>query len=296
MKSVLISIQPKWCELIASGKKMVEVRKTVPKLPTPFKCYIYCTKKKKPDEYGNIIFYKDPDGICVENGEGCSPLLTGMVIGEFVCDRVDKFAPTEKGVSFKRFSALHDTCLSLADIRAYLGSKVGYGWHISDLVIYDEPKDLAEFWSADKCPYASKDGCTYEYHCFRAGQTKRCGSTLQRPPQSWCYVEDVANERRLCPHCRKPVIPSELPQYKWQCMDCDEDFLDFECYKEGFDNANNQGNQTDNRSVAGEVLRSAEYPDADAEGLGAGIEAVPAVCGGADRLPSEARQENSESG
>ena len=39
-KSVLISIQPKWCELIASGKKTIEVRKTAPKLETPFKCYI----------------------------------------------------------------------------------------------------------------------------------------------------------------------------------------------------------------------------------------------------------------
>ena len=43
-KAVLISIHPKWCELIASGKKMVEIRKNKPKLETPFKCYIYQTK------------------------------------------------------------------------------------------------------------------------------------------------------------------------------------------------------------------------------------------------------------
>ena len=49
MKSVLISIQPKWCELIASGKKTVEVRKTKPKLETPFKCYIYCTQGELKD-------------------------------------------------------------------------------------------------------------------------------------------------------------------------------------------------------------------------------------------------------
>lgn len=46
MKSVLISIKPQYCELIASGKKTVEVRKRRPKLQTPFKCYIYCTKVK----------------------------------------------------------------------------------------------------------------------------------------------------------------------------------------------------------------------------------------------------------
>ena len=45
-KAVLISIRPKWCEKIASGEKTIEVRKTRPKLHTPFKCYIYCTKDK----------------------------------------------------------------------------------------------------------------------------------------------------------------------------------------------------------------------------------------------------------
>ena len=42
-KAVLISIRPQWCEKIASGEKTIEVRKTRPKLKTPFKCYIYCT-------------------------------------------------------------------------------------------------------------------------------------------------------------------------------------------------------------------------------------------------------------
>lgn len=45
MKSVMISIKPKWCELIASGQKTIEVRKTAPKCDVPFKCYIYCTKE-----------------------------------------------------------------------------------------------------------------------------------------------------------------------------------------------------------------------------------------------------------
>ena len=42
-KAVLISIRPKWVEKIASGEKTIEVRKTRPKLDTPFRCYIYCT-------------------------------------------------------------------------------------------------------------------------------------------------------------------------------------------------------------------------------------------------------------
>lgn len=173
MKSVLISIQPKWCELIASGKKTVEVRKTRPKIKTPFKCYIYCTQGLFKDLgiIGNTMYEKRM-----------------KVIGEFVCKRITDIKPLGFD-DIEKFEK--QTCLNSADIVRYLKGFYGYGWHISDLVIYDKPKKLSEFWRADKCPFASEKGCTYEYHCFRAGQTKRCGSTLSRPPQSWCYVEGV---------------------------------------------------------------------------------------------------------
>ncbi len=36
-KAVMISIRPKWCEKIVNGEKTIEVRKTRPKLETPFK-------------------------------------------------------------------------------------------------------------------------------------------------------------------------------------------------------------------------------------------------------------------
>lgn len=67
MKSVMISIKPNWCELIASGKKTLEIRKTKPNLETPFKCYIYCTK----EFYNSDYIPKN-----------------GRVIGEFVCDNI----------------------------------------------------------------------------------------------------------------------------------------------------------------------------------------------------------------
>ena len=46
-RAVLISIKPEWCSLIATGNKTVEIRKSIPKLDTPFKCYIYCAKTSK---------------------------------------------------------------------------------------------------------------------------------------------------------------------------------------------------------------------------------------------------------
>ena len=42
-KTVMLSIRPKWCAKIIIGRKTMELRKSVPKLEVPFKCYIYCT-------------------------------------------------------------------------------------------------------------------------------------------------------------------------------------------------------------------------------------------------------------
>lgn len=186
MKSVLISIKPKWCELIASSRKTIEVRKTKPKCKTPFKCYIYCSKGTKDLIKG-----------CIATTIGFVARNSGKVIGEFVCDRVDTydddtiFAFQHEDYTRWNDFDLERACIHPEDFQNYAGGKWLYGWHISDLVIYDKPKGLSEFWNADKCPYASKNGCAYKYHCFRAGETKRCGQQIERPPQSWCYVEGV---------------------------------------------------------------------------------------------------------
>ena len=83
MKSVLISIQPKYVGLIANGKKTIEVRKTRPNLSTPFKCYIYCTKTKDQSFYVTKEVF---NGINAITGYG-----KGKVVGEFVCDRIVPF-------------------------------------------------------------------------------------------------------------------------------------------------------------------------------------------------------------
>lgn len=179
MKAVLISIRPKWCELIASGKKTIEVRKTRPKIETPFKCYIYCTLD------GGL-----KGDILLKDGQ-VSKVVCGMVIGEFVCDGFDEFTPTEYGVSFKSFSALHRTCLSVAEIREYLCGKIGYGWHISDLKIYEKPSELSELYHA--CDTGDKVLCENCDQRFNRFCNRR--KYIKRPPQSWCYVEEEIEKR-----------------------------------------------------------------------------------------------------
>lgn len=164
MKSVLISIQPKWCEMIASGQKTVEVRKTVPKLPTPFKVYIYCTQEKRmltcfrPGEewYG----HKTEKFTSIRR---VSP-WSGKVIGEFVCDNIMRHCQMANADLAEQQSCVHRD-----KIFEYSGGKEVFGWHISDLVIYDDPKPLSDF-----------------HHC---GVNYHFNPPITRPPQSWCYVE-----------------------------------------------------------------------------------------------------------
>lgn len=184
MKSVLISIQPKWCELIANGKKTIEVRKTKPKLETPFKVYIYCTKDK------DFTF-------CTDNSEQYTHIGNGKVIGEFVCDIVYKTEPVEETQTvIRHYPRLWwyngaDDCLHHAELENYLRWKVGYGWHISNLVIYDKPRELYNFKKpcnndCDDCEYLDVAEVGAWEHTAIA---KTCLNFITRPPQSWCYVE-----------------------------------------------------------------------------------------------------------
>ena len=176
MKAVMLSVKPQWCELIASGQKTIEVRKTKPKLSTPFKCYIYCTK-------GEPIY--QPRDIFGNNA------MNGKVIGEFVCDRIrveQEIADQLVDVGLMRHS-----CLSSEELLRYADGKALYSWHISDLKIYDEPKPLCEF---EHPPYLDCDIpcrlCKYGFVVYGAfGAEYDCDRKLKRPPQSWCYVEEV---------------------------------------------------------------------------------------------------------
>lgn len=170
MKSILISIQPCWCELIASGKKTLEVRKNRPKLETPFKVYIYCTKA--PKEW----FWFDSPNVRRD----------GVVIGEFICDKINRFDVPYPAYQNKLDpEILEASCCTYYQLHIYAYHDCLYGWRISCLKIYDKPKSLDEFKQCHKCPYGDYANCQqHEYSCN--GDYK-----LKRPPQSWCYVEEV---------------------------------------------------------------------------------------------------------
>lgn len=159
-KAVMLSIRPKWCEKIASGEKTIEVRKTRPKLGTPFKVYIYCTQS----------------GVAL-GAWG----KHGKVIGEFTCDRIYELAPLNHAPD----DVEQQACLTREEIVRYLKG-VGYGYHISDLRIYDQPRELTEFRRA--CP----NDLYCESCAMYSNNNGICNNgalPLRHTPQSWCYVE-----------------------------------------------------------------------------------------------------------
>ena len=175
-KAVMISIRPKWCEKIASGEKTIEVRKTRPKLETPFKCYIYRTKGTVP----HII-----------NDKWVQMEVGGTVIGEFTCDRIDRLTPANEPYSIYDIDDDYvlQTCLENGALWDYGHGAPLYGWHISNLRIYDTPNELIEFHTWKKCKSCSKSGyestaCIYDENCM-------IPAAITKAPQSWCYVQEM---------------------------------------------------------------------------------------------------------
>lgn len=187
MRAILLSTQPQWCELMANGKKTIEVRKTAPKLKTPFKCYIYCTQGK-----GTL-------NDTIMSFDRCR-VLNGKVIGEFICDRLYDILPHDDGFDINQYECgwkhgEDDSCLMFDEFRSYLGVNNGYGWHISQLKIYDTPKGLREFLricNGDCVNTKKKVKCPKIIEIATKG-VFRCDNLLPviRPPQSWCYVQEL---------------------------------------------------------------------------------------------------------
>lgn len=206
MKSVMISIKPYWVFLIIAKtmgwnidkEKTVEVRKTYPQDDEWDKVgKIYCTKDKK--SFNHIPKKYQP----------FMEKFLGKVIGEFVCDRIDTIRKRGIDDNFDycylsldkwenddiepEITAVKNSCVLKDDLNDYgKNSRMLYGWHISNLKLYDKPKGLGEFEKPcnrncfTPCPhYRGK-----EYECEKP--------IITRPPQSWCYVESIV----YCKNCK----------------------------------------------------------------------------------------------
>ena len=194
MKSVLISIKPKDCKLIANGKMTIKVLKSRPKIQTPFKVYIYCTKHKP-------YLYRVDDDDNFELTNTLRPKVdvyvkdynkqNGKVIGEFICDKVEKLEEhiEEGGLYYTLNSDFNEAAqLDNWQLRDYGKGKDIFGWHISDLKIYDKPKELSDFYKP--CPTEQKGNCYGCYYLADKDYGGICTNNLTHTPYSWCYISE----------------------------------------------------------------------------------------------------------
>lgn len=183
MKAIMLSTQPKWVAKISNGEKKIETRKRFPSDYVGW-VYIYCTKGKpylyrfSIDDRYSLYPYKSEKLAQQYDDFKC---FNGKVVARFYCDKVeeidsvydmfgDDYYFTE---TTNQDNLLNKSCLTFIELDKYVEKEKGYAIHISQLEIFDEPKELSEF-SIKVFPHR-KDNLMTRY--------------LTRAPESYCYIE-----------------------------------------------------------------------------------------------------------
>ena len=181
MKSILISIKPKYVAKILNGEKTIEIRKTMPQCDLPIDVYIYCTKDKEHlyRHFDNkFMVLRKYNKLCSHNGK---------VVAKFTLNKVEKIElntyfkknqPYETDTLCERFIQLNG-CLTGEEYINYSKGKPTCGWVIDDLVIFDKPKELSKFCGVKQYFVGCESGID---------KTPRYAQ-LTKAPQSWCYIE-----------------------------------------------------------------------------------------------------------
>lgn len=205
MRAIMKSVSPRICEKVANGDCTILVSKTAPKFDLPFKGYICCTNAK-PYLYreANPPFKLFLDSDLYEGNGYDDRLFSGKVIGDFICDEIIEWQYDsghqyyveypDDCTSYFPYLKCHSeaTGLKCSEIEKLGKGKPLYGLHISDLKIYDKPKELSEF----------ERPCTYKGICYSCERFRPngiplpapygfCETKITRAPQGWCYVEEL---------------------------------------------------------------------------------------------------------
>ena len=217
MTNILISIKPEHVCKILNKEKTLEVRTTCPAKwkkylngktnikPEPCKVFVYCTKGRllyKSIECNEYLEYYS-----LEHWNETDKIINGKVVGEFTLNNIDCL----KSVHYKMYGTnyqynevsdeiLIKSCLSQEQVLNYTNGNDLYAWYIDDLIIYDKPKELIEFskhgfeslcgssvCGNSSCPfYLDSNSYDLPPECLCEKQCQ-----IKKPPQSWCYVEDI---------------------------------------------------------------------------------------------------------
>ncbi len=191
-KAILLPIQPRWCELIAAGKKKYELRKMIPNQTVwPVTVYVYQSKHKWT--YSTYDTISDWQGKVIGKFtfKKATPILTETVKKILEDDCVGMIdEPITREV-------LYGSCVLAEDIIKYVNGKdVIYGWRIDNFELFEKPMNLSDFYT-DCCDYLDENQCcrNTESCCYReycdVGDYSPCVKEVKSAPQNYCFVEEI---------------------------------------------------------------------------------------------------------
>lgn len=187
MKAIMISIKPKWVAKILNREKTIEIRKKFLKDYVGW-VYIYCTKGNKHEclEYADNPNPNKEGKWVITSGY---PYANGKIVARFWCDRVETIKEDKScGLLWSQTmieeTLLKASCLTQKEMYDYLKkNKNGYAIRITDLEIFDKPKELKEF-HYKRCEFGICHSCINYAVCNNGFEIP-----ITKAPQSWCYIE-----------------------------------------------------------------------------------------------------------
>lgn len=182
MKAIIQSYTPQECKRIANRQQTIKVCKNAPK-DTPFKVYIYCTK----DGYAYRCRIDENSKLAIPE------LWNGKVIGEYVCEKVDVAEVrgrllglyNSRFVDASDFSLIVKRCLDNSELSNYGRGKPISCLYISNVKIYDKPKEMKKFGKYVKKQNIIDKGCEVIIENWTEFVP------IRRPPHGWQYVEEL---------------------------------------------------------------------------------------------------------
>lgn len=186
-QAILMSIRPEWLALILIGKKTIEIRKSMPKCELPIDVYLYCTKSKP------ILAMAKKDGKGIPMIDGWEDAfkdkydINGKVVAKFALTTRQELKYVKWQIPHEH---LHDQIvgnMTFQQIIEYSNGKPIFAWHIDDLVIFDKPKELGEFYKSD---YTEAMDYWEWARAGDGGSMIPCPLSayrLTKAPQSWQY-------------------------------------------------------------------------------------------------------------
>lgn len=189
-KSILITLSAEKIVEILNGNIIILIQKIKPKCELPIDVYIYCAKEKS---YKDILRFIDDEE------------LNSKVIAKFTLNTVEELSLSEgpmpydywlsgyqeasdevvkdMGMTFIEFIDYHVRDTRTTKKIPYL---VSYAWYINDLVIFDKPKEIGEFYKVN--PDIEKEELPkYLLWAYTEEELPKY-LPLTKAPRNWKYI------------------------------------------------------------------------------------------------------------